>query len=262
MSKAVGLALYFLGLGLWVIVFVLGVLWVLPWIALFYLAGWLSHARPWPQLRDYSVWRWLRNDYFHFRTVGATLPSPENGEEPVIYAIYPHGHFSITALIYFALNPRFGSARPAIHSAIFWIPVFGTLAMWIEAIGVTHAEMSATLRSGKSIYMCPGGVADIANTGTQIQRREGFIHVARDCGARVVPIWCPQERSYYSHWLPLGRWLQPLLGFPVPLFIWGLWWCPFLPRGADDSPIRVGKAVDSAEEFWAEMERLQNFKVN
>lgn len=229
--------------------FVSAFVWMLPWMVLVYIAGWLSHARPWPALKHWRCWEWLRVHYFHFEVDG-DLPLPQ---EKVIYAIYPHGHYSITATFYWALNPVFSDARAAVHSILFWIPVFGSFVRWIDAIPVVEDEMVRVLQSGTSIYMCPGGIADITNTGNTITRRSGFFRVAREAGADVIPIWCPVERSYYSHWK------SPLVPFIVT---WGLWWFPFLPNGASFSPIRVGKRIDprkegAEDEFWCEMARLQ-----
>lgn len=255
LRKAIGVALFFVGLGLWAIVYVTVFCWAVPVIVLAYIAGYLSHAREWPELKHFALWQWLRQRYFCFRVVGE-LPHPNEG--PFLYAIYPHGHFAITPLVYFALNPRFGDAKAAVHSALFWIPVFGTLVRWIGAIGVSREAMLRELSCGRSIYMTPGGLADIARTGLDVRERSGFLEVARAARARVVPIWCPQERSYYDQWLPLGRALEGLFYFPVPLLLWGAWWFPFLPKGAADSPIIVGTALDpQREDFWEEFRRLQ-----
>lgn len=266
-KKGCGYLLYFLGLGLWFILLSVLLFWAIPWIVLAFLAGWLTHSREWPELKEYTVWKWLRNYYFKFEVIGKLPDTPDQGR--VIYAIYPHGHFSVTATFYWALNPTFSNARAAVHSAIFYIPIFGSFVRWIGAIGVTEKEMKKALKADHPIYMCPGGVAEIDKTGTDIVRRSGFIRVAHETGAVLYPIWCPEERSYYSHWMPLGRTLQSLFGFPIPLFIWGKWWCPVLPRnlpGQQRSRIFVGGPVttegkalrDVEEEFWRVMQELQN----
>jgi 1-acyl-sn-glycerol-3-phosphate acyltransferase len=241
------LFLLFLGLGWSAILFVCAFIWIIPWMGLVYIAGWLSHARPWPELKNYKIWEWLRNHYFKFKVIGEL---PEEG--PVIYAIYPHGHFSISAVFYFALNPKFANSRAAVHSLLFWIPIFGSFVRWINAIPVVEDEMVKTLLGGSSIYMCPGGIADILNTGTNITKRSGFLRVARKAKVDVIPIWCPMERHYYSHWAPFNG--------LIPIIIWGLWWFPFLPRSVSNySPILIGKRINPTNEddFWSEMDKLQ-----
>lgn len=260
--KVVGLCLYFLGLGLWAILLIVGIFWIIPWLVLAYVAGYLSHVREWPEIRNFQVWRWLRNGYFHFRPTGEVLPNPDTLVTPVIYAIYPHGHFAITPLIYFALNPRFKAAKPAVHSALFYIPVFSTLMNWLGAIPASRKDMVNTLKEGKSIYMTPGGVADICNTGNNVKKRYGFLNVAKEAGVKVIPIWCPMERSYYTQYLPLGRIFESLFYFPIPMFLWGLWWFPFLPRGASDSPICVGPSIDpKKDDFWEAFDKLILFPI-
>lgn len=263
LKKLLSIGIFFLGIGLWIIIFVSILFWITPALLLMYFAGWLSHARAWPELKNYVIWKWMRQEYFRFKLEGAeNLVAEQNG--PVIYAIYPHGHFSVTHVFYWALNPAFSESRAAIHSFIFWIPIFSTFAKWIEAIHVTESDMKHTLSvAKKSIYMCPGGIADIANTGTVIKKRSGFIRLARECKAKVIPVWCPQERSYYSHWLPFGR----CFGGELPvMLIWGVWWCPFLPRRVPEgkhSRIIIGTPIDATdaeadEKFWAEMHRIQS----
>lgn len=256
--KGVGIGLFFLGVGLWIIALVGLLLWSLPWLLLAFAAGYLSRGGDWPALKEWRLWKWIREDYFGFHVERGNL---DRQERPVIYAIYPHGHFSLTALFYFCLNPQFAHCTPAVHSVIFYTPIFGSLARWIGAVGVTEEEMLSTLKSGRSIVMCPGGVADMVNTGTTITRRSGFLRVARKAGVQVVPIWCPDERSYYKHWLPLGWSLAKVLHFPIPILIWGRWWCPVLPLPPSKgvSRIRVGKNVEPREDgdvFWHEMDLL------
>lgn len=254
--KVVGLGVYFLGLGLWVVVLTVGAVAVLPWVALAFAAGYMSHVREWPSIRDFRIWAWLRNDYFRFELRGELPPV----EETVVYAIYPHGHFAVTSLIFFALNPRFAKAKAAVHSFLFWVPLFSTFVRWIGAVDVSREAMLATLRAGTSIYMTPGGVAEISLQGDQIKKRSGFLSVARDAGVRVVPVWCPAERGYYSQITPLGFTLERWLYFPIPMILWGLWWCPLLPCQPEVvSEVRVGSCMDPADEsaFWDEMRRLQ-----
>lgn len=265
--KAIGYALYFVGVGLWFILLSVLLFWSIPWIVLAFIAGWLTHSREWPELKHYLLWKWLRDHYFKFEIVSGALPNePDRGA--VLYAIYPHGHYSVTATFFWALNPLFENARAAVHSVIFYVPVFGSFVRWIGAIGVTEKEMRQTLQSGRPIYMCPGGVAEIDKEGRDVVKRRGFIRVACETGAIIYPIWCPDERSYYSHYTPFGRALQPIFGLPIPLFIWGKWWCPFLPSvPKKPSRICIGKPIETRNrllqeveaDFWSEMNKLQEF---
>lgn len=287
LGYALGITLYFVGIGLWVIALVWLVAWgfvllipAIPALLLAFIGGYftniLQQREEWPTLRTLSVWAYLRQFYFRFSVHGneegvklieehAYREEQQNAGVKYVWAIYPHGHYSLTALFYWALNPNFTSTRPAVHSALFFLPGIGSVMGWLGAVGVSRAEMTRSLNDGQSLVMCPGGVADIANTGNEVKRRSGFVRIAQDTGACVVPVWCPDERSYYRHWLPLGRLTEALFSFPVPLFIFGRWWCPLLPRATPQSRIYVGKPVDCREgsfednlaEYWACIAQLQ-----
>lgn len=264
LRKVIGIALYFLGIGLWVILFFTALCWAIPWLLFAYLAGFLSRTGSWPEMRNFRIWNWIRESYFQFKVQGHALTF--DSEAGKLYAIYPHGHFSMTTLFFFALNPTFAHARGAIHSLIFYLPLFGSFARWLDAIGVTPDEMSLVLNGGGTIFMCPGGVNEIAKTGHDITRRSGFIRIACETNSDLIPVWCPQERGYFSHYLPLGKLFEPFFHFPVPMFIWGLWWMPLLPRRPPQnvSLIMVGKCIetrnrdfaDVESDFWSEMDRL------
>jgi len=267
LRKFIGVSFYFIGLGLWVLLFSVAAFWIIPWGVLFFLAGYLTKTHEWPELKHFGAWEWLRQKYFNFQVVKGTLPDNVKGR--VIYAIYPHGHFSLTAIFYWALNPKFANARAAIHSAIFYLPVVGSLVRWIGAISVDEDEMCRTLETQNTpIFMCPGGVSEIELTGLDVIHRRGFLRVAHKTQSIVVPVWCPDERSYYQQYLPLGRTFSNLFFFPVPLFLWGLWWCPLLPRRLEHSRILVGNGIATLDkplemverEFWEELIRLQNIK--
>lgn len=267
MSRIIGLGLFFLHVGLFHIAAAALAFAVIPWMVLVYLAGFLSNARPWPEMKSWTVWKWLRKHYFRFEVDADEGEEKATSSQPVIYAIYPHGHYALTHLFYFALNPRYAHARPAIHSFIFYLPFFATLARWIDAIGVTRKEMMHTLTQEKrSILMCAAGARDIVNTGTYVSsEHQGFLRVARDAGVKVVPVWCAEERNYYTHWLPLGDRLKRFFGgFPLPIFIWGKWWCPLLPRVSSERRgiIRIGKPMDPNEPdaFFEKLNQLVNKK--
>ncbi len=251
---------YFLFVGLWFIAMALSVFAFVPSILLVFIAGFLSNARRWPEMKRWAIWEIIRNYVFKFKPENEpsflSCNDDKKKEEVVIYAVYPHGHFSMSHLFYFALNPKFEHARPAVHSFIFWTPFFATLAHWIDAIPVTREAMLKTLVEEKrSIIMCPAGIRDMISTGNTIPKdHKGFARIAQEAGnVKIIPVWCAEERNYYRHfYLPFG------LPFPLPIFIWGRWWCPVLPRTSDIpvSPIRFGKPVTTAEECWEELERL------
>jgi hypothetical protein len=254
-SKIFKILIYFLFVGLWFIALFSLAFAIIPTLVLVYFAGFLSNARPWNEMKHWVIWKWIREDFFCFKTHDEPCCSDH---EKVIYAVYPHGHYSLTHLFYFVLNPRYEALRPAIHSFIFWIPFFATFAYWINAIDVTEESMRKTLQKNESIVMCPAGIKDMILKGTEtVKEHRGFLRIAREANAKVIPVWCAQERSYYRHWLPFGH------NVPI-IFIWGRWWCPVIPLGVSDkSNIYFGKPMDPNDEeaFFEELRRIQTLLI-
>ena len=101
--------------------------------------------------------------------------------------------------------------------------------------------------------------------GRELKKRKGFLRLAKETNSQVVPVWIPEERSYYRIWMPLGHVLEPWLRYPIPLFIWGILFFPLLPRRVKTriyvgTPIQIGavKSVEQAyQEFYQAIEDLQ-----
>lgn len=258
LRKGLGIFVYFLFVGLWFIVAGLLLFAAIPWMLLVFFAGYMSNARPWPELKHWTLWMWVRKYYFRFKPCGN---ASAHTNTHVLYAVFPHGHYSMTHLFYFTLNPKFADLRPAIHGFLFYVPFFATLARWVSAVSVERGELLEALQQGP-IIMCPAGIRDMTNEGTQTDRRhQGFLSVAAEANVKVVPVWCPQERSYYTHYLPFGRVLERFFYLPFPVIILGRWWCPIIPRAPlADSEVRFGAPMDpnNQEEFWAALEGLKN----
>lgn len=287
-TKAIGLFLYCITLGIWVIalfwLLTLSILVILPASAVIFVAGdtlnILGRTAEWPEFRYHSIHRWIRDCYFQFE-ISSLNPKAKvfvdnrgvgKDGKTAIWAVYPHGHFSLTHMFFFALNRNFDQLKPAAHSLLFYLPVVGSLMGWIGATSVNEPDLRNTLRSGKSVLMCPGGIADSVNTGNIVTKRRGFLRVAYETGAVVIPVWSFAERTYYAQWLPLGFTLQRWLVLPVPMFVWGEFWFPILPRRPIKSRIAIGRPIDfrftesgerlSLEEgetqFWKELVALQS----
>lgn len=281
-----GLALYATSIWIFLILFGSVVLFALflisPWMLLVVtgsIASTYAYGRGhrWRAFVHLRLWHWIRTYYFAYELQGepeglAMLMNPDDLALPVLWALYPHGSYPITPAFYWALNPRFyQTTRTVVHSLVFYVPVMRTLMHWAGAIDSDESTIRHSLERGRSVCICPGGVSDIARTGQVVRKRMGFLRVARDTGVCVVPVWCPDERSYYDHWLPLGNRLEDILGFPFPIFILGRWWCFLIPKAFERSRIRVGAPIDvkqysSLEEasdvFWSSMQRLQRGQMS
>lgn len=251
---AIGTTLYFAGIGLWFIVvaYLLGwaIVLALPTLCIGWIIGWISRSftrrtELWPAFRSFWLWEKIRTSYFEYEVYGpgTSLVEREMSDqeknkvaagsfnyEKLMWTVYPHGILPWTAIFFWGVNPAFKKVIPCIHSTIFMIPLLREMAGWMGCTTVSEQDIKCGLWETGRIVMAPGGIADIANEGNDIKKRRGFLRVAKEAGAHVVPVWIPEERSYYRMWMPLGRSLEKWLRYPVPMFIWGMTLMPLLPK--------------------------------
>lgn len=219
-----------------------------------YVSNWFRLIRPWPAFREFSLWKSLRNDYFKFKLYFASNEEKElyfndgiENKNGVIWGFYPHGTLSFTAMFNFVLNPVTSHIRACVHSGGFITPFFGLFLAWLNCIHVTRPAMCAALENKEQIFLSPGGLVESAYQGDRYNKREGFLKIAIEKRATVIPCWFPEERGYFKVWLPLGEWTQPVLHFPFPMFVWGKWWNPLLPKFPPEgsfSRVMIGRKID------------------
>lgn len=230
---------------LWLPVVILGwPLWVAATLVFAYYALWLP--RHWPALRALGLWDWIRDRHFGLRFEG---PGKEfaflsaKGKERYVLALHPHTLFAVSLTLFFTLNKRFLRFRSVGTSLLFSLPLVREATVWAGTIPAHETEMRRALLDDETIrglMMCPGGMREVGMQGDAIRQRTGFLRVAAQTKAYVVPIWCPQERDSYRIWCPLGDFfLDRLLLYPWPVLSWGLWWLPFFPRAPASGTTRV-----------------------
>jgi len=192
------------------------------------------------------------------------------GENPpsAIFAMHPHGVYSITLIAAFARGGHNLRRRFAGHMALFNLPVIREFCGLGGAFCAGEAAMKKTLDTGHQIVMCPGALREIQQDWP-IKQRPGFIRIAAEReDTLLVPCWAPDEHHLYSVWLPFGQFFQDTVGlrYPWPIFNFGKWWLPFWPRDLG-RPIRllVGEPVEldkddlpgSQSRFYAAIQKLK-----
>jgi hypothetical protein len=287
----IGSLLYFLGIGLWfIVIFSLigwGLVLLVPSAGIAWIIGWMSSGlvrktEKWPWFRNLWLWEVIRTSYFAYTIhgPGAKLMKREMSEVKVagvsgiaggaplnklMWAVYPHGIFPWTAIFHWALNPRFKDTIPCMHGLVMKIPLIRDMAGWCGATSVSSDDMITALNTTGRVIMCPDGIAGMAMKGRELKKRRGFLRIAKETNTYVVPVWIPEERSYYRMWMPLGRTLEPWLRYPIPLFVWGMLLFPLMPRMIQ-TRIYVGSSIHmnatkSVEqgyiEFYQAIEDLQ-----
>lgn len=230
----------------------------LPTLLLYYL--WVPRESK--AFRSFRLWDYM----FERHTTGKPLPS----NEQCIYAIHPHGVFSVSTIIYFALNKNMVHVKPVGSSVLF---LFGLIKEFCGLAGTIRAnrkDIIAALQCGDSVAMCPGGLRELPGLDPQrvkegggVVQREGFVKIAKGQNVPVVPVWCSTEEAQYKVWLWSPRIQRLLLGwFYYPGFVvsWGLWWMPFWPK-TNRVVLHFGKPIKAEdltrEVFYKELETLK-----
>nr|AGF92151.1 diacylglycerol O-acyltransferase [Thraustochytrium aureum] len=188
-----------------------------------------------PFLRYWSAWRHFAS-YFPLRLIKTHNLDPSR---KYVFAYHPHGIISIGAFGNFATNATgFSRKFPGIDLRLltlemnFWCP-------WIREFLLSMGVCSAAKRScnkilskgpGSAIMLVVGGAAESLDTEPGTYRltlgRKGFIRVALDNGADLVPVLAFGENDifdtiYYESGTVMRKIQEVVrkrLGFATPVF--------------------------------------------
>ncbi|KAL1718115.1 diacylglycerol acyltransferase [Schizophyllum commune] len=212
----------------------------------------------WPILAVYYVWiRWIDQSPNHggrssewartsrfwryfadYYPVSCTADLPP--DRPYIFGYHPHGAHRRGALATFATEATgFSKLFPGITPHLltlasnFRIPLYRDLILSLGICSVSKQSCSNILKSGpgSSITIVVGGAAESlsARPGTAdltLRRRLGFIKVAIQHGADLVPVFSFGENDIYQQ-MPnergttvykMQKKFQSVFGFTLPLF--------------------------------------------
>jgi len=129
-------------------------------------------------------------------------------------------------------------SRALASSAIFKVPFVRHLWTWLGLDPISRGGMIRMLRDGKTCVIIPGGVAECmamekdAET-LYLKKRFGFVKVAIQTGADLVPAYTFGQTRTYGYWRlgpPLvpksvANWIGKMFAF-APIVFWGKWFTP------------------------------------
>ncbi|XP_071772731.1 2-acylglycerol O-acyltransferase 3b [Centroberyx gerrardi] len=221
-------------------------------------------------VRNWSVWKHLR-DYFPIKLVKTAELNPNKN---YVLGCHPHGIMSAGAFTCFSTEScGFTEAFPGVRSSLailaglFRIPLFREYIMSAGLFPVSKPSLVHLLsKSGKgnAVVIVIGGAAESLASSPGVntvvmRQRKGFVRVALEFGADLVPIYSFGENELFRQVIfsegSIGRKLQDLfkkiMGFAPCLFVGErLAWLPYRTpiTTVVGSPISVPKRVLPTEE--------------
>jgi hypothetical protein len=184
---------------------------------------------------------------------------------PYILGYEPHSviPFLMAAFSEYAASantpPGLTQTRILVSSAGFLAPVMRHLWYWLGCRPVSKPVVKKLLTKGAAVVLCPGGVRECMymQPGTEVsylRKRRGFIKLALEHQAPLVPVFAFGQSDLFSYWRPFvdppGKGLIPLkfiekvarrIGF-APMVAWGVYGTP-MPRRMPLT-IVVGKPIE------------------
>uniref|UniRef100_H3GCV3 Acyltransferase n=1 Tax=Phytophthora ramorum TaxID=164328 RepID=H3GCV3_PHYRM len=198
----------------------------------------------WEGLRTSSLWG-LLNKFLRLKII---REQELDSNKQYIFGFHPHG------IIVLSRIAIFGGSFEDIFPGITYRS--RELCLWMGGVDASRSTGEKVLNEGNSIVVYPGGVAGIFKTNpsskeTQLvlKHRFGFVKLAMNHGADLVPTFVFGEKWLYNMWNPprgVIDFFRKTLGIPVLVF-WGkFWWMPNAPAKGKRYGLVYGKPIKTA----------------
>jgi 1-acyl-sn-glycerol-3-phosphate acyltransferase len=230
-----------------------------------YLVSFLDGAetrtgRPWHAFRLHGCWR-LSWRYLQLRLVRTT---PLVGKAPqFVFGFHPHGLLILSRIATYggaweALFPGV-ETRALGASAMFRIPLVREICLALGAVDAGLRSARAVLSAGLSAIVYPGGIQEMLRTDgakpdeLYLYRRKGFIRLALQSGASLVPVYVFGEKFMYQRVFLPTKPAAVLRRFGIPLVLFFGRWGTLLPQRHKllvvvGAPIAVTKTAEPTAE--------------
>jgi 2-acylglycerol O-acyltransferase 2 len=156
------------------------------------------------------------------------------------FCVHPHGIFSFGALCTFI--PERAGIREILPNVepqfccmklILMIPVIREVLLRLGFVSVSSESLRYLASNGLSAMLVIGGVEESlfaypGSTELILKKRKGFVRIALETGAQLVPVYVLGENDLFDqvHGLrKLQRWLQKRMTFAIPL-LYGRFYLP------------------------------------
>ncbi|KNC82758.1 hypothetical protein SARC_04958 [Sphaeroforma arctica JP610] len=212
----------------------------------------VTGARASDRLKNFIVWR-----YFYHR-LGLKLVVEEKLDEnqQYIMGISPHGILPWGAAVNLRSNftnvdEHLGKIRSNILAAsmCFYVPLYRDLLLAGGAIDAARYNAIRALKEGHSLMLVPGGATEALYSAPRtntlhLKSRSGFIKLALETGAHLVPVYSFNEVDAYGvvsedheYVMKAKKKFQAVFGISLPLIT------NIIPRKVEITTV-VGKPIE------------------
>jgi hypothetical protein len=163
-------------------------------------------GRPWQWFHENPVFAYIF-EAFPLRIQKTADLDPK---QVYVFAVHPHGTLALNRAVFcFNKKDRWNHHFPGIEtrdltaSTAFKVPLIRDIWLWTSCVDASKPVAVGVLRSGRSVLVYPGGEAEQIRTeyGKEkiyLESRKGFVRLAIEEGAQLVPIYVFGETSLYK----------------------------------------------------------------
>lgn len=189
----------------------------------------LQSGRPWPEFINSYVVR-LVLEWLPIQ-IRRTVDLKSDGL--YVFAAHPHGTLAFNrGGVGFSTDTLWNKAFPGVKfrvltaTAAFFVPFIREMWLWSYCIDASKSTASRIMEKEKcSIFVYPGGEKEQMETiyGEHrifLKTRKGFVRLAIEQGASLVPVYAFGETELYYHYqlaIGLRKWLVNKFSVAVPL---------------------------------------------
>lgn len=133
--------------------------------------------------------------------------------------------------------PLVGGRKDLAASILFWIPLVRESLLALGCVDASSSNCHKLLENSVSLQLFAGGEQEQVRTNVNqpliyARHRRGFIRLALEYGARILPIYVFGEDQLYSTsslFLSTRIWIVKKLRIALPI-AWGRWWNWLIPH--------------------------------
>lgn len=195
-----------------------------------------TYGKPWDEIINLPIVKWI----LEWFPVQIRRTEQLAADKQYVFACHPHGTLAFNrSAIGFSTSSLWHAAFPGIKfrvltaSAAFFVPFIRELFLWSYCVDASKSTAVKVMKhDNHSIFVYPGGEREQLETIydkqiVYLNSRKGFVKLAIEHGANLVPVYAFGETNLYNHYqfgIEFRKWLVKKFGVAIPLIngMWGL----------------------------------------